>query len=176
MTPRTLWFTGTAAIILALDLVTKAWIVATLGYRDGYPVLEGFFNIVHARNTGAAFGLLADADRALVIPFFVIVGAAALIFLTILVRRLPPGSRLLAATLGSVAGGAVGNIIDRVRYGYVVDFLDVHIGRHHWPAFNVADIGITVGVSLLVLLSLLGRDEGLFEPGTSGEDAGETPS
>ena len=162
MSRRAIAFSAAFAVILVGDLVTKAIIVTNMRWREGFPVIDGFFNIVRAHNRGAAFGLLSDGNPTFVIPFFVIVAIAALAMLVSLLRRLPADRILAPAILGAIGGGAVGNLIDRIRRGYVVDFLDFHVRGWHWPAFNVADIGISVGVTILVILSLTGRDDGLF--------------
>lgn len=148
------WFLVATFVILVGDVLSKEWILATLPYGGGFRVIDGFFNIVHARNTGAAFGFLHGADPRWTIPFFLGVGLLALGFLWSMTRRLPAAARVLPALLGGIAGGAVGNLLDRVRHGFVVDFLDFYVGNRHWPAFNVADIGISVGVTVLLLVSL----------------------
>lgn len=155
-------FFAVTAGIVAFDFWTKAWIVDSLAYRNGYSVIDGFFNIVHARNRGAAFGLLSEASQKWTIPFFLTVGLLACGFLASLLRKVPPQRRLIPALLGGIAGGAVGNTIDRIRWNYVVDFLDFHVGQAHWPAFNVADIGISCGGVALFVLALLNKDDGLF--------------
>lgn len=168
MSRRNIVFATTVFVIVMLDWWTKAWIVETVAYRSGYSVIDGFFNIVHARNRGAAFGILNDANPNWVMPFFLIAGAAALGFLVMLVRRVPAQRTLSPLLLGGIGGGAIGNIVDRVRWGYVVDFLDFYVGQWHWPAFNVADMGISGGVVILIVLSLLKKDDGLFsEPSKS---------
>jgi signal peptidase II len=162
--PKTRWFVGTALTVLVLDIITKAWILDSLRYGERVPVIDGFFDLVSARNTGAAFGFLADAPSSWTIPFFIIITVGAMIFLTHLVRRLPADMALLPLLLGGIAGGAVGNAIDRVRFGHVVDFLLVYVGRWHWPAFNVADMGISVGVTLLLILSFSPRYQSALHP------------
>jgi signal peptidase II len=134
--------------VILIDQVTKVWAANSLLYGEAKTVISGFFNIVHAQNPGVAFSLLADFDARLVRPLLIIVTILAIAALLYAVRILSgklPG--LLG--LGLVIGGAVGNLIDRVRLGYVIDFIDIYLGRFHWPAFNVADIGITVGVFLI---------------------------
>lgn len=162
--PKTRWFIGTSVVVLVLDIVTKAWVQRDFRYGERVPVIEGFFDLVHARNTGAAFGFLGDASSTWTIPFFVVVTIGALIFLSHLVRRLPVDMTLLPLLLGGIAGGAVGNVLDRLRFGHVVDFLLVYVGRWHWPAFNVADIGISVGVTLLLILSFHPRYQTALHP------------
>ncbi len=146
--------------VIGADRVTKEWIVATLERGDAIPVLPGFFSIVHVRNPGAAFGLLAAA----VSPWREIVlitvsGAAVLTFLWML-ARMPREAVWERGAAAAVIGGALGNLHDRIRYGEVVDFLDVYVGDWHWPAFNVADMGITLGILVLVLTAFRDGSDG----------------
>lgn len=139
---------GWAALMLVLDQLTKRLILANYQLGDSTFVLE-FFNIVRAHNTGAAFSFLAQAggwQR----WFFTGIGVAAAIFITWQLRA-HPGQKLFCFALSSILGGAIGNVIDRVLYGYVVDFLDIHWAGWHFPAFNVADSAITVGAICMVL-------------------------
>ncbi len=116
-------------------------------------------NIVHARNPGAAFSLLADAPAWFRGPFFVGITVLAIAVLFCAISRLPAEDRLTRVALGGVLGGAIGNLIDRLIYGEVTDFIDVHWRSHHWPAFNVADSSITIAVSAVILHSMFGRSE-----------------
>jgi len=145
---------STALPVIVFDQITKVWAANSLQYGEAKTVISGFFNIVHARNPGVAFSLLADFDGRLVRPILIIVTILAIGALLYAVRIMSgklPG--LLG--IGLVVGGAVGNLIDRARLGYVIDFLDIYLGRFHWPAFNVADIGITVGIFLIAMDMLL---------------------
>lgn len=153
---------GVAAAIVLLDQLTKVYIREHLGLYDSIIVFDSFFHITHLQNPGAAFGLLADAHSSLRIPFFLIVGAFAIAALTYFVRRVDEERLLLLASLGAILGGAIGNLVDRVWFGAVTDFLDFHVNGYHWPAFNVADSGITVGMVILILYSLF-APEGLGE-------------
>lgn len=153
MSRKYIWFTLIFAGALILDIVTKQWVHGALAFRDGFAVTS-FFNIVHARNPGAAFGFLANADAAWRIPFFLLVGAVAVSVIIFLVIKAGREQLWYVAGLSAILGGAMGNTIDRVRYGYVVDFLDVHVGGWHWPAFNVADIALVVGAGILLLDAL----------------------
>jgi signal peptidase II len=139
-------------ITLVLDQWTKQLIVDRFHLGESIPVLTGYFSITYVRNTGAAFGFLASANPAFRVPFFMLVPTIALAVIIYLFRKLPDHDRRTAYALASVMGGAVGNLIDRVRFGYVVDFLDFHWRyQAHFPAFNVADTAICVGVGLLML-------------------------
>lgn len=141
----------TPALIL-IDQFTKYRILRHLQMGESIPVLSGYFNITYVRNTGAAFGILSNANPGLRIPFFVIVPILAMGAIAYVFRRIPNDSIRLSTALSCVVGGAVGNLIDRLQLGYVVDFLDFHWKyQHHFPAFNAADTVICVGVAVLVL-------------------------
>jgi len=139
-----------AAVLTIADQYSKVWIVRHIGLFEFRPVWESFFNIVHVRNTGVAFGLLSNLNSAWVNPLLIVATVAAVAGVLGYIHYLP-GRGPAPCGLGLVLGGAVGNLIDRARLGYVVDFLDLHWGPHHWPAFNIADIGITIGIFLLIL-------------------------
>lgn len=140
-----------AVAIVVLDLWTKALVLGRIRLHDAIPVIPGFFQLVHVRNTGAAFGIGANASSSLV-PLLLNVGAIT-VFLIVVVYALRTAvtDRMLQIGLHLILGGAIGNLVDRFRFGYVVDFLDVYVGRHHWPAFNVADSAICIGIALLFL-------------------------
>ena len=146
-----LWL-ALAALLVLLDQFTKVLIVGSLQLGDGFAVTS-FFNIVRVHTTGAAFSFLAQAggwQR----WFFTGLGLAAAVFIVWLLHR-HPGQRLFGFAMACVLGGALGNVIDRVIYGHVVDFLDFHALGLHFPAFNVADSAITVGAACLILDELL---------------------
>lgn len=138
-----------AALVVVLDQASKLAVLRLIEPYQTIPVLPGF-NLTLAFNRGASFSFLADAggwQRWL----FSAISVAASVVIVVLLRRTAPGDRLNATGLSLVLGGAVGNLIDRLWLGHVVDFLDVYYGTAHWPAFNVADSAITVGAALLVL-------------------------
>lgn len=138
-----------------LDQWTKLIVLANFEYGESIPVIHQFFNLTYVRNTGAAFGFLANADPAFRVPFFLIVPVIAMIVLGFLYRDLPQDAKWRTLALGLVSGGALGNLIDRVRLGYVVDFLDFHyMNKYFFPAFNVADTAICIGVGLLLLSTI----------------------
>lgn len=140
-------------LILAADQATKLWVLAALQPYEVIPVLPSL-NLTLVFNEGAAFSFLADAggwQR----WFFVALALVVSVVLLVWLWRLKPEDRLTAAGLSLVAGGAIGNLIDRIAYGHVVDFVDVYWRAWHWPAFNVADSAITVGVGLLLLEAFL---------------------
>ncbi|MFI5338405.1 MAG: signal peptidase II [Candidatus Methylomirabilales bacterium] len=141
--------------IIFLDRATKLAIVQTLRLGQGIPVIPGFFDIVFVLNPGAAFGFLATLPDRVRNPLFILVSILAVILIVIYHTRYLRSHRLVSVALGLVLGGAVGNLIDRLHSGMVVDFLDVHVGPYHWPAFNVADSAISIGVGLMILDILL---------------------
>lgn len=170
MTAKAKVFLGAVAFSLPLDQLTKLWIVRNLSFADRIPVIEGFFSITHVRNPGAAFSLFATSPEPFRRVFFVVVTLVAIALVFSFFRRLAPGDRLSALALGLVLGGAVGNLIDRLVYGEVIDFLHFRlIGGYTWPDFNLADSFIVTGVGLLVLE--LFATEGEEAP----DDAGESP-
>ena len=141
------WFAAAAGVVLA-DRVTK-WVMLEW-LRPGETVeVTGFFNLVLAYNKGAAFSMFASADgwQTPLLILFAIVAAGIVSYLIVRNRE----KRVLCLGLALILGGALGNLIDRLRFGHVVDFLDFHAMGWHWPAFNVADSGITVGALLLIL-------------------------
>ena len=149
-----LWpWLGVAALVIVLDQITKTLILGSFQYGDSHYVTS-FFNIVRAHNTGAAFSFLAGASgwqR----WFFIGLGLAAAIFIVWMLRS-HGGQRLFALALALILGGALGNVVDRMLHGYVVDFLQVHWGsRYFFPSFNVADSAISVGAAMLILDELL---------------------
>lgn len=137
---------GSAIAILVTDLGTKAWVSAFTPVGWSWPVTD-FFNLVHVLNTGVAFSFLADAGAWSRYPLVAIAFAASLWLLAMLRKPMPLVESL---AYGLILGGAMGNGIDRAWHGHVVDFLDFHWQGWHWPAFNIADIGIVVGAALLV--------------------------
>ena len=143
-----------ASIVFALDRITKRIIESSMSVFDTYTVIPGFFDIVHARNRGAAFSMFADSTSPLR-PFFLIgLSLAALILVAGILRKASTLDKPTAIGLSLILGGALGNVFDRIVSGAVTDFLDFYIGALHWPAFNVADSAIVIGSGLL-LLSLL---------------------
>lgn len=138
-----------AAAGLVLDQASKLYIHRTMELYQSIPVVDGLFNIFYIRNKGAAFSFLSQASWRL--PFFIAVSLIASLVILVAYRRLRDDQRLARLSLAMIFSGAVGNLIDRVRLGEVIDFLDLYWGNHHWPAFNVADSLICVGVALLAL-------------------------
>ena len=136
-----------AALVLVLDQASKAWVLASFRLMESLAVTS-FFNLVLVFNSGAAFSFLAGAGGWQK-WFFVVLALAISLWLLNLLRK-HAGERLLPMALALILGGAIGNVIDRLRFDAVVDFLDFHLAGYHWPAFNVADSAITVGVALML--------------------------
>jgi len=144
-------FLGCTLLVIVLDQLSKYWVMAGMDLHQSIPVIEGLFNLTYVRNTGVAFGLFAGYPSVWRTTALVLVSGAAMIIILLFLRKVSGGERLWALGLGLVFGGAWGNVLDRIRFGYVVDFLDFHIGRWHWPAFNAADSAVTVGTFLLLI-------------------------
>ncbi len=155
------------AVVIVLDQVTK-WLADSAIDPHQYVPVTGFFNLVNVRNRGAAFGFLNDPSITWQIWFFCAAAALAVIVIFWVARGAREKDRPLFAALGCIAGGAVGNVIDRARLGAVVDFLDFHYAGWHWPAFNVADIAICVGAALTALVVLR-----MPPPGKAEKNSGE---
>jgi len=134
---------------LIADQLTKVYVDSSMRLFDSIPVVENFFHITYVRNRGAAFSFLSDASWRL--PFFITVSIIAALVILIAFRKLRDDQKFAQTALAMIFSGAVGNLIDRIRLGEVIDFLDAHWYRHHWPAFNVADSLICVGVLLLAI-------------------------
>lgn len=149
---------GQIALIIgaiALDVVTKLIIKTNVSYLEAIPVIDGFFNIVYVLNPGAAFGFLRGLDDSYRQIFFIVVTLIAIVFILYLMNN--EKNKLSAYAFALVLSGAIGNLIDRIHTSYVVDFLDFYIGSYHWPAFNVADSCITIGIAILLIDSFIIR-------------------
>lgn len=138
-----------AAAIAVIDQITKAAVTTRLFLLEGVNVIPGFFNLVHYRNPGAAFSILSSGGMGSAV-FLLTASVVALVIIGVVARQAKGVMQCVA--LGLIAGGALGNLIDRVRNGYVVDFLDFYLGGYHWPAFNVADSALTTGVFMAFFL------------------------
>ena len=136
--------------MLILDQVSKAAVSLTLKMYEIRPVIHGLLNLTRVHNAGAAFGLLAGQPSILRTFFFLGVSLMAMGVVLWMVFRLPPDQKVELVALSIIFGGALGNVIDRARLGEVIDFIDVYYRSYHWPAFNVADSAITIGVLLLL--------------------------
>ncbi len=193
MTPKLRALLGAVLVVVFLDQASKLWVGWRIQYADRIPLLDGFLYLTHVRNPGAAFGVLADAHPAARAAFFVGVSLVAIVVILSFFRRLAPGDRLSALALGLVLGGAVGNLVDRLLRGEVVDFLHVRLwGGRAWPDFNLADASIVVGVGLLMLELVASEGEtrtqgapsgggaaspsGTAQSRRNGTDGGDSPS
>jgi signal peptidase II len=154
--PSYVFLAAISILSLAADIGTKGWAEKKLeGFPGVVSVWKNHVEFILARNRGGAWGLLQGTSENVRRPFFLLVSVAAIAFIVTLYRRLQPRQRALKWGLPLVLGGALGNVFDRIRYGHVIDFIDVHLvykgHEHHWPTFNVADIAICVGVGLMAL-------------------------
>ncbi len=144
---------------VVLDQATKFWVSSSMEAWTGHPVIPGFFNLVHVLNRGAAWGFLDSEHIAWQRPLFIVIALVALGFIGYMLKTTKPSDRWMITGLGLIAGGAIGNLIDRIRMGVVVDFLDFHAGGYHWPAFNVADCALTVGAGCILLSMFINRNK-----------------
>ncbi|QGY41226.1 signal peptidase II [Pseudodesulfovibrio cashew] len=150
----TIW---TVAVVV-IDQATKLWVSSTMKVWTGKAVIPGLFNLVHYLNRGAAWGFLGSDAIDWQRPMFIIITLVALGFIGYMLKTTCPSDKWMIHGLGLIAGGAVGNLIDRVRLGVVVDFLDFYVGSSHWPAFNVADSALTVGAGCILLSMYINRN------------------
>lgn len=154
---RLLPYGGLLGAVVLLDQLTKALISGSMDLHEYVPVVDGILSLSHVRNRGAAFGVLSNAGLPHQSVLLSALSLVALVAIAVYFVRLPAAARMPRVALALVLGGAIGNLIDRVRLGYVVDFIHVFWRDHIWPDFNVADSAITVGVALLVLDVLRAR-------------------
>lgn len=150
--PRLARWLALALLVLVLDQISKTWVLANFRLMDRQ-IVTSFFNLVLVFNPGASFSFLADAGGWQK-WFFVVLALGISLWLLSLLRK-HAQERLMPAALALILGGAIGNVVDRLRFDAVVDFLDFHVAGYHWPAFNVADSAITVGVVLMLLHQFL---------------------
>jgi len=144
-------FALTATISLLLDQWSKIYIDNHFELSQSKLIITNFFHLTYVRNPGAAFGILAE--NTIRVPFFITVSAIAILAILWYVRRISSGKHWQVLALGLIFSGASGNLIDRIRFGEVIDFLDVHWYNYHWPAFNIADSAICVGVGIMLVCS-----------------------
>lgn len=142
---------GVGSLVVLIDQATKIWVDKTMNLYESTPIVPGLLDLHYIRNTGAAFGFLSGSHSGFRIPFFILVSSVAIGIILFLFYKLEDSEVMMPLALSLVLGGAIGNLIDRIRLGEVIDFILFHYKAFQWPAFNVADIGITVGVTLLVL-------------------------
>jgi len=140
-----------ALAILFIDQITKLLIIRSLRVYESLVVVEGFFNIVHVRNRGMAFGFLNRSGGEMTFYFLLIATIAAVVLMLLWSWKLKPSEIGMILGLSLIIGGAMGNLVDRLRLREVIDFLDFHVGSYHWPAFNMADTAITIGTFWVAL-------------------------
>jgi signal peptidase II len=143
--------------IIFLDQVTKLLVLHFLPLFSAMEIVPGFFNLVHVRNTGAAFSILAGANSAWRQGLFIALTLVVVAILLFAYGKLRSDDRWTRTAYALITGGALGNLIDRLRLGEVVDFLDCYVGSYHWPAFNIADSAITAGALMLIVSVLRGK-------------------
>lgn len=166
---RRLWLLALTGLIVLCDRLSKAWIVRHIPEGDAIPVIDHVFRLTHVRNPGAAFSLFVDTNRPEVMHW-ILTGFSLLAAVVVLIILLRIGRRITATTiaLALILGGTIGNVWDRLQFGLVTDFLEVHIVHYHWPDFNIADSAIVIGGILLVL-------DALFSPAPAESSAGGEP-
>jgi len=157
--------------VLVVDQWTKWLVEVHLPHTASQPLIPGLLNLTHVKNTGVAFGLFAAHGAGGGSWLLVLMGLAALTAVFLYFRFAPERNRLLLSSLALIVGGAVGNLIDRLASGAVTDFVDVYVGSHHWPAFNVADSAITIGIALMIVDSFRPHHRGRERAGQAPEDA-----
>lgn len=151
MPKRYLIFFPTVFLVVALDQMTKSYITAGMLPHESFTVVEGFLNITYVRNPGAAFGFLAHASPIWRFVFFMAITVLAAGLILYYVIKSEGEEPCLICVLSLILGGALGNLIDRLRFGEVVDFIDVYFKTYHWPAFNIADSAISLGAFFMLL-------------------------
>ncbi len=149
-TKKLMVFWGVGLFIIIVDRITK-WLIESSLHYHYIDVIKGFFRIVKARNTGIAFSLFSGEPNQIKQVILVGISLIAIYVLHLVVIRLKNPAPLFIVAFGLILGGAIGNLIDRVMYGYVIDFLDFYVGSYHWPAFNIADSAITTGAAILLI-------------------------
>lgn len=157
---------GVGLVVLLLDQWTKQAVRGSMVYGDSFPVVDGFFNLVYVRNDGAAWNMLSGHGIILIL-----ISAGVLVSLLIFRKHFLQDRFLHHVLLGLMIGGIAGNLVDRIRFGWVTDFLDFQFGSYHYPSFNIADSAICIAVVLYVVLNLL--DERAKKQGAAGGACGD---
>jgi len=153
------------ACLVLLDQVTKFFISSNMCVHDSFPVIDGLFNITYIRNTGAAFGFFANASPVARSFFLIGVTIAVILLIIYYIWKIKAEEKFFTFPLSLILGGAVGNLIDRLRFGDVVDFLDFYIVSYHWPAFNIADSAISIGAIILLFAIFKKKEETMCSKG-----------
>jgi len=150
-----IFFLSITFLVVAIDFYTKYLVTQNMVLGESIPILSGYLNLTYVRNPGAAFGFLAEVNSPWKPFFFWVVSAVAIIVLVYYYVNTPSNDFKTRLALTLIFGGAFGNMIDRFRWGEVVDFIDAYLGKYHWPAFNVADSCICIGMGVLVYSILI---------------------
>ena len=153
-----------AAAVLFLDQLSKTVVSSTLTMHQVRPIIQGLLNLTLIHNTGAAFGLMAGQVSCARTFFFLVVSLLAIGVVLWMLFRLPEGQKVELVALALILGGALGNVLDRIRLGEVIDFIDIYYRTYHWPAFNVADSAISIGVILLLFRLVFAGDKASSSP------------
>jgi signal peptidase II len=143
--------------LLSIDQLTKALIARSILFQSSKSIIPGFFNLTHIRNRGAIFGFFSHSESRILFIFLTLVSLVALGLVIYYFFKTPSSQRFMKISLSVILAGALGNLMDRLFRGYVIDFLDFHIKNWHWPSFNVADACITVGAFLLIFILVFKR-------------------
>lgn len=138
-------------LVVVFDQLTKFWVIRNFSMFESREIIPGFFNLIYITNPGAAFGLLSGNHGGWRHVFFVTVAVVAIGVMVAALKQFRNEGKIFIVAIGLIAGGAVGNLVDRLRLGEVVDFLDFYVKGYHWPAFNVADSSITIGVGMFLV-------------------------
>ena len=171
---RPILFYLISIVIVIADQVTKWAVIQSLPLNARQPVIGNFLALTHTRNTGGEFSLFPAGNSSFVVVAIIALGALIFAY-----HRFQRSNLLVSSALGLALGGAIGNLIDRIQYGYVVDFFDVAAGKYHWPVFNIADSAITVGILLLAghfLFSKEGTGTKETDQGTATKGVVSNPS
>ncbi|HEY3176061.1 MAG TPA: signal peptidase II [Candidatus Polarisedimenticolia bacterium] len=175
---RYLPYIAAGLAVVGLDRITKSLVLTSLVPAGSVPVIPGLFDLTFVRNPGGVFGLFRSLDAGWRGLLFTVMPAAAILLIGLYAARVPAHRKVTLLALSLILGGALGNLLDRFKYGHVIDFLDFYWREHHWPAFNVADSAICVGVGLLIGESLFGTEspapEGGAEPPSPVEPSRES--
>jgi signal peptidase II len=147
----------TVALVVVCDQLTKLYVDAVMLHYQSITVVENYFNITYIRNPGGAFSLFAQANRAIVRPLLLGLSSLAVVIIIVIYHSTRADRLLARVAFSLILSGAIGNLIDRLRFDEVIDFLDVHWYHYHWPAFNIADAAISIGVGLLCWELLFGK-------------------
>lgn len=152
-----LFFIAIALPVVLLDQLTKWLVQANMPLMTGKPIIAGLFNLIHVRNTGGAFSIFAEADPTVRRIVFIGLNVVVMGIIAYAYSKTRREDTWLRTAYVFICGGALGNVIDRIRFGSVVDFLDFYVGTYHWPAFNVADMAISAGAIMLCIALLRGK-------------------